>query len=200
MWGVVEGDSTGRALSRPHPHQRVQCPREVAVPGWGNVNGALDLSDRLDPTHLDSATSPTPILQTLCALGVEKVWPAQMLPEGEKIAIKKIYIYKAACVQTTERPKPGTKPTRSGWIPGRHEPQRRRQLSRCLAPTTLTAGGCTRPPPPEHSRKPLAPAEVPLTTPPLPGRQAQTPFSLRQGESKSWGGALRASWTSWLGA
>lgn len=39
----VTGDSTGRTLSEspPLPPHHVQCPHEVAVPGWGNVNGAL---------------------------------------------------------------------------------------------------------------------------------------------------------------
>lgn len=87
--------------------------------------------------------------------------------------------------------KPGTPRRRSGWILGRHKPQPPRQLSRCRAPTLLSAGSRS-PTPSSASPRATRAEEAPAATPPLPSTRARAPFSGPQGE-------LRASWTPGLG-
>ncbi|XP_032726966.1 collagen alpha-1(I) chain-like [Lontra canadensis] len=93
---------------------------------------------------------------------------------------------KAVRVPTTKRPKPGTPRRRSGWILGRHELQRRRELGRCRAPTLLSAG--SRSPTPASAPPRAAPAAgAPAAALRLPGTRAQALFFGRQGEpGASW--------------
>lgn len=170
------------ALALP-PSLHAPSPPGVAAPGWGNANGLLTsvTAGRPRPSR-DPPASPPPLA------AVQPGGPAST-PPRRKMKIK----LKAVRVPTTKRPKPGTPRRRSGWILGRHELQRRRELGRCRAPTLLSAG--SRSPTPASAPPTAAPASgVPAAALRLPAPGPRHTSLGAKGSPGLGRGAPRASW------
>lgn len=167
-----------RALAVRPPSRHNPYPREVAAPGWENANGLLTsvTACRPHPCRRHRGPHPTPTLASaLCR-------PARTVSRKIKNKLKSRV---RADYRTTRAWK---SPRGSGWIlRRRHEAQRRRQLSRCRAPTLLSAG----------SRSPT-PAQ-PGGARGHPGSPARAPLSECQGAPGLWRGAPGASWRPRLG-